>query len=128
MSTFTPYLIGALLSCAMIFLPAPLLAGNPQEIVGQWEWEDFKVGTAYLTPNSKRKLRGLKRFFDGKGGIRDRGSLVNTGSYKFTNEQTLEITSEGKTVQWKVRIVRDSMVLTGMDRSMKVEEKWKRVK
>lgn len=104
------------------------LADNAREIVGNWEMVDLKAGSARIKPDSKQKLKAAKRYFDGAGGIRDRGSLVNTGSYKFISEQLLEITANGKTEQWKARIVGDSLVLTRMDGSIKLEEKWKRVK
>lgn len=105
----------------------PARADNAREIVGTWEWVDLKAGSARIKPEARQKL-STKRYFDGAGGIRDRGSLVNTGTYKFVKDQVLEITTSGKTEEWKVRIMGDSMVLTRMNGSIKVEEKWKRVR
>jgi hypothetical protein len=112
----------------MVLAAPRLLADNAREIVGTWEWVDLKAGDVRLKPEAKKKLATVKRAFDGNGGIKERGSLVNTGSYKFVTDQLLEITNKGKTEQWKIRIIGDSMVLSREDGSVKIEEKWKRAK
>lgn len=112
----------------MMLLASRLVADNAREIVGTWELADIKAGNARVKPDAKKKLSAAKRSFDGNGGIKERGSLVNTGTYKFLTDQLLEITTNGKTEQWKIRIVGDSMVLSRDDRSIKIEEKWKRSK
>lgn len=112
----------------MVLLTPRLLADNAREIVGTWELADLKAGVARVKPEARNKLAAAKRSFDGNGGIKERGSLVNTGSYRFITDQLLEITTNGKTEQWKVRIVGDSMVLAREDRSLKIEEKWRRTK
>lgn len=81
-----------------------------------------------MVKSDAMKKTAFRRQFDGAGGVRDRGSLINTGSYKFVSDKELEMTTNGKLEKYRIRIMGDTMVTTRMDGSIEIEEKWKRVK
>ena len=111
-----------LIALAIAQVPSSAKADNAREIVGKWEAQQIKAGVV----TAKLKSDKPREFFE-DGRVVDHGGKQQTGTYRFIDDKTIEITLDGKTEKLAIRILNKSMVTTGHDGTMKVEIKWKRV-